>query len=70
MIPWLVNFCSHGTKMRRLSCNEKQRVEGDLTKDKRYCKLSAVEDLRRGDRTSLSDLPNHTAADYFVNRKP
>ena len=47
---------------------EKERLSKDHTKDHRYCKLSVLEDLMRGDRTSLSMLPNNTAADYFVNK--
>ena len=45
---------------------EKKRISTDHTKDQRYCKLSIVEDLIRGDRSSLSMLPNNAASDYFV----
>ena len=47
---------------------EKERLSKDHTKDHRYCKLSVLEDLMRGDRTSLSMLPNNTADDYLINR--
>ena len=45
---------------------EKERLSKDHRKDRRYCKMSVLEDLMRGDRTSLSMLPNTTASDYFV----
>ena len=49
-----------------LDAYEKQRLSTNYTKDNRYCKLSVLEDLMRGDRTSLSMLPNCVASDYYV----
>lgn len=46
---------------------EKKRLSKDYSKDHGYCKLSVVEDLMRGDRTSLSIQPGQSKSDRIQN---
>ena len=43
-----------------------RQIFKDWSQDPRFCNLQVVEDLIRGDRRSLSQLPKQSAADYFL----